>query len=232
MELTRIADRIARVADPTDDQFRLLVSAVSDYAIYLLDQSGRVASWNAGAERIKGYRAAEVIGRHFSMFYAPEDRAAGVPERALARAMRDGRYEGEGWRVSKDGSRFWAEVVITALRDPDGALRGFAKVTRDMTARHAEREREQLLAATFNHAPHGISVVDRNGRYIGGNASFLRLMGYTEAELRERTYLDLTHPDDLADAQGLFENLLRGDGERRTSTSATCARTARCCGRA
>ena len=214
MELTRIADRIARVADPTDDQFRLLVSAVSDYAIYLLDQSGRVVSWNAGAERIKGYRAGEVIGRHFSMFYASEDRAAGVPERALARAMRDGRYEAEGWRVTKDGGRFWAEVVITALRESDGALRGFAKVTRDMTARHAEREREQLLAAVFNHAPHGISVVDRNGRYIGGNASFLRLTGYTEAELRERTYLDLTHPDDLADAQGLFENLLRGDGER------------------
>ena len=214
MELTRIADRIARVADPTDEQFRLLVSAVSDYAIYLLDQSGRVASWNAGAERIKGYRAGEVIGRHFSVFYAPEDRAAGMPERALAHATRDGRYEAEGWRLTKDGGRFWAEVVITALRAPDGALRGFAKVTRDITARHAEREREQLLAAVFNHAPHGISVVDRNGRYIGGNASFLRLTGYTEAELRERTYLDLTHPDDLADAQGLFENLVRSGSER------------------
>ena len=214
MEITRIADRVARVADPTDEQFRLLVSTVSDYAIYLLDPSGRVASWNAGAERIKGYRAGEVIGRHFSMFYPPEDRAAGKPEQALARAAREGRFEGEGWRLCKDGGRFWAEVLITALRDPEGVLKGFAKVTRDMTARHAEREREQLLAATFNHAPQGISVVDRDGRYIGANASFLRLLGYTEAELTARTVFDVTHPAEAADARKLLGAMLRGEEER------------------
>jgi PAS domain S-box-containing protein len=214
MEITRIAERIARGADPSDEQFRVLVSSVTGHAIYLLDASGRVASWNAGAERIKGYRAAEIIGRHFSLFYPPEDRAAGKPERALADAARDGRFEGEGWRVCKDGSRFWAEVVITALRDADGTLKGYAKVTRDMTERHAEREREQLFAATFNQAPQGIAIVDRSGRYISANASLLALLGYTEAELREKTVFDVTHPDDLGESRQLLEEALR-TGTRR-----------------
>ena len=214
MEITRLAERIARGADPSDEQFRVLVSSVTDYAIYLLDASGRVASWNAGAERIKGYRAAEIIGRHFSFFYPPEDRAAGKPERALAAAAREGRFEGEGWRVCKDGTRFWAEVVISALRDSEGTLKGFAKVTRDMTARHTEREREQLFAATFNHAPQGIAIVDRGGRYIDANASFLALLGYTEAELRGKTVFDVTHPDDLGESRRLLEEALRA-GTRR-----------------
>src|ERR687896_735364 len=196
MELdSRIAQHIDRGADPTDEQFRLLVASVSDYAIYLLDPGGRVASWNAGAERIKGYRADEIVGRNFSLFYPLEDRAAGKPQQALAQGARDGRVEAEGWRVCKDGSRFWAEVVITALRDAHGVLTGFAKVTRDMTARHLEHQRDQLLAATFNNAPNGIETVDAAGRHIGANASFLRLIGYSEAELVKKTVFDLTHPD-------------------------------------
>jgi len=215
MELdTRIAGHIARGADPTDEQFRLLVASVTDYAIYLLDSAGRVTSWNAGAERIKGYSAPEIVGRHFSLFYPVEDRAAGKPQQALAQAMRDGRFEGEGWRVCKDGSRFWAEVVITALRDEHGVLKGFAKVTRDMTARHLEREREQLLAATFEHAPNGISIVDGTGRYIGANASFLRLLGYTESELLGKTIFELTHPEDIAGNRRALQEILTGATER------------------
>jgi PAS domain S-box-containing protein len=214
MELSRIAERIARATDPSDAQFRVLVSSLTDHAVYLLDPAGCVASWNAGAERIKGYRAAEVLGRNFSLFYPPQERAAGAPERALAAAARDGRFLGEGWRVRKDGSRFWAEVVITALRDTDGTLKGYAKVTRDMTARHAEREREQLLAATFNHAPHGIAIVDRDGRYVGANASFVALLGYTEAELRDKTVFDLTHPEDLSESRALLQEALRGGTAR------------------
>jgi PAS domain S-box-containing protein len=214
MKTSRIAERIARAADPSDDEFRLLVSSVTDYAIYLIDAAGRVASWNAGAERIKGYRAAEIVGRHFSLFYPPEERAAGAPERALGAAAREGRFEGEGWRVCKDGSRFWAEVVITALRNPDGTLKGYAKVTRDMTLRHAEREREQLFAATFNHAPHGIAIVDRDGRYLGANASFLALLGYTEGELRAKTVFEVTHPDDVRESRRLFDDALRGGARR------------------
>jgi PAS domain S-box-containing protein len=212
--ITRIADHLAKGADPGDAQFRALVETVSDYAIYLLDPGGRIASWNAGAERIKGYHAAEVTGRHFSLFYTPEEREAGRPGLMLAQAQREGRVEGEGWRLRKDGSRFWAEVVITALRDASGALTGFAKVTRDMTARHQEREREQLLAATFQGAPSGIAVADPGGRYIGANPSFLRLLGLTEAELLGKTVFDLTHPDDAAGTRRMFEAMLAGGSER------------------
>src|SRR2546421_5452736 len=117
MELdSRVARELASGSDPTDAQFRLLVDTVSDYAIYLLDMAGRVTSWNAGAARIKGYAATEILGRHFSLFYPPEDRAAHLPERMLEQAARQGRFNAQGWRVRKDGSRFWADVVLTALR--------------------------------------------------------------------------------------------------------------------
>jgi PAS domain S-box-containing protein len=124
----------------TDEQFRLLVQGVKDYAIFLLDPAGRIASWNAGAENIKGYRAEEVIGSHFSRFYPPEDVAAGKPAAELRQAVADGRVEDEGWRVRKDGTRFWANAVVTALKDEGGNLRGFAKVTRDLTERRAAEE--------------------------------------------------------------------------------------------
>ena len=214
MEITRIADHVARGADPADEQFRLLVSTVSDYAIYLLDPNGRVASWNAGAERIKGYRPDEIVGRHFSVFFPPEERAAGRPEQLLGQALREGRVEAEGWRMRKDGARFWAEVVITALRDSGGVLKGFAKVTRDMTARHLERERDQLFAATFKHASHGIAVDDASGRYIGANARFFELLGYTEAEILGRTVYDVTHPDDVAETRRVRDELRRGATDR------------------
>lgn len=120
--------------------FRLLVSQVRDYAIFMLDTEGHVATWNEGAERIKGYTAADIIGSHFSRFYPEEDRRAGKPEWELEIATRDGRFEDEDWRVRKDGTRFWANVVITALKDDSGELRGFAKVTRDITSRHEEEQ--------------------------------------------------------------------------------------------
>ncbi|HUQ26578.1 MAG TPA: PAS domain-containing sensor histidine kinase [Burkholderiales bacterium] len=136
--------------EPADEQFRLLISSVVDYAMFLLDPTGRIVSWNPGAQRIKGYQEAEVIGRHFSMFYSLGDRALGVPASLLARAEREGHAEHEGWRVRKDGSRFWADVVITALRGQSGFLRGFAKVTRDMTERRQAEEslREQRTLLT------------------------------------------------------------------------------------
>ena len=121
----------------SEARFRLLVEAVKDYAIFMLDPSGRVVTWNAGAERIKGYEAREIIGQHFSEFYEEEEIRAGKCERELEEAARDGRFEDEGWRVRKDGTRFWANVVITALRNENGELVGFAKVTRDLTERPA-----------------------------------------------------------------------------------------------
>jgi PAS domain S-box-containing protein len=132
---------------PGDEAFRLLVEAVLDYAIFLLAPDGRVLTWNLGAERIKGYSAAEIIGQHYSIFYTPEDRANGRPKRVLTAAERYGRYEDEGWRQRKDGSRFWADVVVTALRDAHGRTYGYAKVTRDLTERRASEERERKLLA-------------------------------------------------------------------------------------
>jgi PAS domain S-box-containing protein len=129
-------------ADDGDHRFRLLVESVKEYAIFMLDTEGYITSWNLGAERTKGYRAEEIIGKHFSIFYPRVDVAAGKCEHELAVASRDGRWEEEGWRVRKDGSQFWANVIITSMRSPGGNLLGFAKVTQDLTARlHAERER-------------------------------------------------------------------------------------------
>ncbi len=122
-------------------RFRLLVQGVRDYAIFMLDRDGRVATWNAGAERIKGYRAEEIIGRHFSAFYPAADVATAKPTRALETAVRDGKYEDEGWRVRKDGTSLWANVLITTIRAPDGQIIGFAKVTQDLTERRAANER-------------------------------------------------------------------------------------------
>ncbi|MBB3593212.1 PAS domain S-box-containing protein [Rhizobium sp. BK529] len=135
-----------------EEQFRLLVQGVSDYAIYMLDPEGNVTSWNSGAERIKGYRSEEIIGRHFSSFYTDEDRSNGLPQQALATASRDGRFEREGWRVRKDGSRFWAHIVIDVIKDDFGEIIGFAKITRDITEkmetqRALERTREELFQA-------------------------------------------------------------------------------------
>ncbi len=139
---------LAQLRD-SERHFRLLVQSVTDYAIYMLEPGGVVASWNAGASRIKGYHAQEIIGRNFAQFFTPEDRAAGVPARALETARREGRYESEGWRLRKDGSRFWALAVIDAVRDEQGELLGFAKITRDMTERREaqlrlERAQQQL----------------------------------------------------------------------------------------
>lgn len=124
----------------TGNPFELLVKSVTDYAIYMLDPKGRVNSWNPGAERFKGYTADEIMGEHFSRFYTGEDREAGIPVLALETAEREGRFEAEGWRVRKDGSRFWASVIIDPIRDDHGALVGFAKVTRDLTEKRAIEE--------------------------------------------------------------------------------------------
>jgi PAS domain S-box-containing protein len=124
----------------SEERFRLLVQSVTDYAIYMLDPEGRVTSWNPGAERFKGYAADEIIGEHFSRFYTEEDRQADVPRMVLEKARREGRFEAEGWRVRKDGSRFWASVIIDPIHSDDGNLIGFAKVTRDLTEKRAIEE--------------------------------------------------------------------------------------------
>ena len=133
----------------SEQRFRLLVDTVEDYAIFMLDPTGHVTTWNAGAQRSKGYTADEIIGQHFRVFYPPERQAEGHPEHELERALQEGHYQEEGWRVRKDGTRFWADVTITAVHDDDGTHVGFAKVTRDTTAQFLQRQDKERAAATL-----------------------------------------------------------------------------------
>jgi len=137
-----------RTAFDVEGSLKLLVESVKDYAIFMLDPMGIIQTWNPGAQRVKGYSAKEIIGRHFSIFYTEADRLAGKPQSGLKTALSEGRFEDEGWRVRSDGSLFWADVVITAVYDNEGTLRGFAKITRDLTERRkAEKERIRLAHA-------------------------------------------------------------------------------------
>jgi PAS domain S-box-containing protein len=168
--------------------YQLLVESVIDYAIFALSPDGTILSWNAGGEKLKGYRPEEIIGRHFSVFYRLEERASGKPEWELEVATRDGRVEDEGWRVRKDGTTFWANVVITALRDAQGRLVGFAKVTRDLTDRRraedalrVSEERFRLLVESVKD--YGIFMLDPDGRVASWNEGARRIKGYEASEI-------------------------------------------------
>jgi PAS domain S-box-containing protein len=168
--------------------FELLVQSVRDYAIFLLDLEGRVASWNVGAERCKGYRAEEIIGRHFGCFYAREDVEAGLPAHELARATQNGCYEDEGWRFRRDGSRFWARVSISALRDATGELVGFGKVTRDLTERVLPNEQFRLA---IEATPTGMMMVNQTGEIVLVNSRLEKLFGYSRQTLIGKAVLAL-----------------------------------------
>ena len=173
--------------------YGLLVESVQDYAIFALDPSGHILSWNEGAFRLKGYTADEIIGRHFSIFYPPEDVARGKTAWELEVAARDGRVEDEGWRIRKDGSRFWANVVITALRDPSGALVGFGKVTRDLTERHKNEDElrqseERFRLIVQNVRDYAIFMLDPQGYIETWNEGARRIKGYSEQEIIGRHF--------------------------------------------
>ena len=216
-----------------DDRYRLLVDAITDYAIYLLDRDGFVTSWNTGAQRFKGYRASEILGEHFSRFYTEEDRAAGIPRTLLQRAEREGRAEQEGWRVRKDGTPFWAHVIIDPVRTPDGELVGYAKITRDLTERkkaeaslrQSEEQFRLLLQGVTDYA---IYMLDPSGRVSSWNPGAERIKGYAPDEIVgehfSRFYTEEDRADGLPDralataaAEGRFEKegwRVRKDGSR------------------
>jgi PAS domain S-box-containing protein len=197
--------QIARPRVLTDlaqaERFRLLIDAVKDYAIYLLDADGYVATWNTGAQLFKGYTAEEIIGQHFSVFYTPEDLAAGLPRRALETATREGRFESEGWRVRKDGTRFWTHVVIDPVLGEGGATIGFAKITRDVSEKRAadnallESERRFRLLVQGVH-DYAIYMLDPQGNITNWNAGAEAIKGYKAGEIIGRHFSLFYTPED------------------------------------
>jgi len=195
------------IADTSADAFHLLVEAVQDYAIFMLDPAGLVASWNPGAERIKGYKAGEIIGKHFSCFFTPEEQAAGKPGQALSAALSTGRYEAEGLRVRQDGSRFWAHVTLTPLIDDTGSHKGFAKVTQDITERR--QADEALVRSILDSAVDAIISIDETGVIESANPATERIFGYARGELLGRNVRMLMPEPDRGRHDTYIGNYLR-----------------------
>jgi PAS domain S-box-containing protein len=189
----RVADRVRELEattarlEETERRFRLLIDAVTDYAIFMLDATGNVVSWNAGAERINEYAPREILGQHFSRFYTDVDRQRGIPRIALATAARTGKYEAEGWRVRKDGSTFWASVVINAIRDASGDLLGFAKVTRDITermrAQEAVKESAEMARDVIASALDAFVQINERGEITEWNKQAEAIFGWSREEV-------------------------------------------------
>ncbi|WP_445661322.1 PAS domain S-box protein [Azohydromonas aeria] len=216
----------------SERNLRLLVETVQDYAIFSLDCHGVITSWNRGAQRIKGYTAQEAIGKHFSVFYEPPDVARGWPQEELAHAAEQGRFEDEGWRLRKDGTRFWANVVITAIKDEHGQLLGFSKVTRDLTERrrHEEqlREREESLRLLVEGVrDHAMFLLDAQGRIKAWNEGGQRLLGYDSSQVLEQD-VSMFYPEEdrlagkpkaeLSSAQSAGHLLVEGWRQRADGT--------------
>ncbi|MFW0754311.1 PAS domain S-box protein [Pseudomonas sp. H11T01] len=216
-----------------EGRYRLLIDAVTDYAIYMLDPDGFVSSWNSGAKRFKGYEEAEILGQHFSRFYTEEDRKSGLPERALKTAATEGRFEGEGWRVRKDGERFWSHFVIDPIRSPNGELLGFAKVTQDLTERKLAQESLKRSEEQFRILVQGVSdyalyMLDPSGVITNWNLGAQRIKGYLPEEVIGQHYSLFFSEEDrekgepqraleTAVREGRFENQgwrIRKDGSR------------------
>ena len=214
-------------------RFRLLIDAVVDYAIYMIDPDGIITSWNAGAKRFKGYEEAEILGQHFSRFYTEEDRKAGLPQRALDTAIREGRFEGEGWRVRKDGTHFWSHVIIDPILDPSGRLLGFAKITRDLTDRKMAEEtlkqsEQQFRLLVQSVTDYAIYMLAPDGRVTNWNLGAQRIKGYRPEEIIGQHFSLFYTPEDreagepqraldIAIREGRFENKawrVRKDGTR------------------
>jgi PAS domain S-box-containing protein len=202
-DLGRVMSQVAGVMAANEGQYRLLVEAVTDYAIYMLSPDGIVVSWNAGARHFKGYAPEEIIGHHFSRFYTPEDRATNLPARALNIAETRGKFENEGWRVRKDGTRFWAHVTIDPIWNPDtGKIEGFAKITRDLTERRAAEEELRKSQELFRMLVQGVTdyaiyMLDTEGKVSSWNAGAERIKGYKPNEIIGQHFSKFYTQEDL-----------------------------------
>ena len=195
----------------SEERIRMLVSSVTDYSLIMLNAEGRVASWNSGAERIKGYAAHEIVGKHFSVFYPPEDLEQDKPGKHLNAAASEGRVEDEGWRLRKDGTRFWASMIIAAVRDGSGGLRGFSEVTRDITELRRAEGALRLQTSALKAAANGIVITDRAGRIVWVNPAFTRLTGYSAAEAIGKTSAVLkSGAQDKTFYETLWQTILAG----------------------
>jgi PAS domain S-box-containing protein len=196
-------------------QLRLVVDATTDYAIFMLDADGHVRTWNSGAQRIKGYTEDEIVGRHFSVFYSAEQVSDGHPDYELRVAAAEGRFAEEGWRIRRDGSRFWASVTITAVRDAEGRLAGFGKVTRDLTERKlaedALRQAEEQFRLAFDAAPTGMALVSLDGRWLRVNDALCEITRQTRVTLLATTVQDTLALDDASTARLLAGHSLLED---------------------
>ncbi|MBV9860575.1 MAG: PAS domain S-box protein [Alphaproteobacteria bacterium] len=212
----------------SEERFRLLVSGVKDYAIIMLDPAGLIVTWNEGARRLKGYTQAEIIGHSMKKFYPPEAIAAGLPDRLLAQAAAEGRVEDEGWRVRKDGSRFFANVVLTAMRDAGGALTGFAKITRDITERKENEEKLRASEARYrllaDNATDVIMLVGPDGRRLYVSPASRAVLGYEPEELVDLPVGGLVHPEDRAAWSGSRRQALNAPEGEITEAIYRCIR--------
>ena len=189
-------------SEQSNERFHQLVDAISDYAIYMLDPTGRILTWNRGAQRIKGYTQSEILGQRFSLFFTPEDIQRGKPATILATAAREGKYQEEGWRVRKDGTRFWAHVLITALFDTNGELRGFGKVTRDLTEWHQAQEalrssEERFRLLVENVKDYAIFMLDPTGHILTWNSGAQLIKGYQAKEIIGQHFSIFYPPEDI-----------------------------------
>jgi PAS domain S-box-containing protein len=199
----------------SEERLRLFINSVRDHALYMLDSTGHVLTWNDGAEHIKGYTAEEIVGQHFSIFYPAEDRQTGVPELALKTAVEQGQFHQEGWRVRKDGARFYADLTLTALKDGRGRVCGFGKVTRDISERKRAadqlQESEARFRSIFEQAAVGVAYVTLDGRFALVNQRFADILGRTREEVQHRRFSEVTHPDDLEADLQQARRLLAGE---------------------
>ncbi len=200
-----------------EQSYRLMVENIQDYAIILLDRNGIITSWNMGAKRITGYQTSEILGKHYSIFFTPDDRDLGSPQKALQIALERGKFEGDGWRVRKDGTKYWASTLLTAFKDENGELQGYAKLVRDFTSRReaeqALQESETKFRSIFEFGAIGNALLDLNGNFLLTNPSLQKMLMFHEQELLSHGLKSLSYPFDVSSLLEMYAEIAFGKND-------------------